>query len=102
MKATILSLALTMGLASLPAYSQDVGQDVKDAAHDTKTATAKGTKKSTGAVKKGATKSTEATKDGYNKSTEATKKGFKKSTDATKKGVNKTAEKVADKTSTTE
>jgi hypothetical protein len=89
MKATILSLALTVGLASLPAYSQDVGQDVKDAAHDTKTATVKGTKKTTEAVKKGATKSTEATK-----------KGYKKSTDATKKGINKTADKVADKTDT--
>ena len=89
MKATILSLALTMGLASLPAYSQDVGQDVKDAAHDTKTATEKGTKKTTEAVKKGATKSTEATK-----------KGYKKSTEATKKGINKTADKVADKTDT--
>ena len=89
MKATILSLALTVGLASLPAYSQDVGQDVKDAAHDTKTATVKGTKKTTDAVKKGATKSTEATK-----------KGYKKSTEATKKGINKTADKVADKTDT--
>ena len=79
MKATILSLALAVGLASLPAYSQTVGQDVKDAAHDTKTATVKGTTKSTDAVKK----------------------GYKKSTHATKKGVNKAADKVADKTTTT-
>ncbi len=80
MKATILSLALTAGMfATLPAYSQNVGQDLKDAGHDTKTATVKGTKKSTHAVKK----------------------GYKKSTHATKKGVNKAADKVADKTSTT-
>ena len=91
MKATILSLALTMGLASLPAYSQDVGQDVKDAGHDTKTATVKGTKKTT-----------EATKKGVNKTTEETKKGYKKSTEATKKGIHKTADKVADKTDTSE
>jgi len=78
MKATIFSLALAVGLsASLPAFTQDgVGQDLKDAAHDTKTATVKGTKKSTKAVKK----------------------GYKKSTHATKKGVNKAADKVADKT----
>jgi hypothetical protein len=91
MKATILSLALTVGLASLPAYSQNVGQDAKDAAHDTKTATVKGTKKTT-----------EATKKGVDKTTEATKKGYKKTTDATKKGVHKTADKVADKTDTSE
>jgi hypothetical protein len=80
MKATILSLAIAVGLSSMPAFSQNAGQDVKDAAHDTKTATVKGTKKSTDAVKK----------------------GFKKSTHATKKGVNKAADKVADKTSPTE
>jgi hypothetical protein len=100
MKATILSLALTVGLGSLPAYSQDVGQDVKDAAHDTKTATVKGTKKSTEATKKGVDKTTEATKKGVDKTTEATKKGYKKSTEATKKGINKTADKVAEKTDT--
>ncbi len=79
MKAKILTFSLAFGLlAALPSYSQ-VGQDVKDAAHDTKTATEKGAKKSTHAVKK----------------------GFKKSTHATKKGINKGADKVADKTSTT-
>ena len=89
MKATILSLALAIGLSStLPAYSQ-AGQDVKDATHDTKTATEKGVKKSTKAVKKGATKSTDAVK-----------KGATKSTDAVKKGVHKGADKVADKTTT--
>lgn len=77
MKATILTLAIAVGLASFPAYSQ-VGQDIKDAAHDTKTATVKGTKKSTHAVKK----------------------GYKKSTHESKKGVNKAADKVADKTDT--
>jgi hypothetical protein len=78
MKNTILSFALAIGVcASVPAYSQ-VGQDVKDAAHDTKTATEKGAKKSTSAVKKGVTKSTHATK----------------------KGVHKAADKVADKTTT--
>lgn len=80
MKATILSIALIIGMcAALPAVcSQTVGQDVKDAGHDTKTATEKG----------------------YNKSTHGVKKGFKKSTHATKKGINKGADKVADKTST--
>ncbi len=79
MKTTILSLALTLGLAAtLPAMAQ-VGQDAKDAAHDTKTATEKGATKTTSAVKK----------------------GFKKSTHATKKGINKGADKVADKTATT-
>lgn len=79
MKATILSLALTVGMfATVPAYSQTVGQDAKDAGHDTKTATEKG----------------------YNKSTHGVKKGFKKSTHATKKGINKGADKVADKTTT--
>ena len=80
MKHTILSLALVFGLgATLPGFAQTVGQDAKDAGHDTKTATEKGVTKSTSAVKK----------------------GFKKSTHATKKGVNKAADKVADKTSTT-
>ncbi len=80
MKTTILSLALTLGLAAtLPAVASQVGQDAKDAAHDTKTATEKGVTKSTHAVKK----------------------GFKKSTHATKKGINKGADKVADKTATT-
>ncbi len=80
MKATILSIALTVGIcAALPAYSQNAGQDVKNAGHDTKTATEKG----------------------YNKSTSGVKKGYKKSTHATKTGVNKGANKVADKTSTT-
>ena len=79
MKVTILSIALTIGMcAALPAYSQDAGQDVKNAGHDTKTATEKG----------------------YDKSTSGAKKGYKKSTHATKDGVNKTATKVADKTST--
>ena len=79
MKATILSIALTVGMcAAIPAYSQTVGQDVKDAGHDTKTATEKG----------------------YNKTTHGVKKGYKKSTHGTKKGVNKAADKVADKTTT--
>ena len=81
MKTTILTIALAFGMiAALPAYSQTVGQDTKDAAHDTKTASEKG----------------------YNKTTSGVKKGYKKSTHATKKGVNKAADKVADKTSTTE
>jgi len=81
MKATILSFALTLSLcAAVPAYSQTVAQDSKDAAHDTKTASEKG----------------------YNKSTSTVKKGYKKSTHGTKKGINKAADKVADKTSTTE
>lgn len=80
MKKIILSFALAFGMgAALPAFGQTVGQDAKDAAHDTKTATEKG----------------------YNKTTHATKKGYKKSTHATKKGVNKAADTVADKTSTT-
>ncbi len=79
MKPTILSLALAFGLcAAFPAYSQDAGQDVKNAGHDTKTASEKG----------------------YDKSTKGVKKGYKKSTHATKKGINKSADKVADKTST--
>ena len=78
MKNTFLSLTLLAGLCTaMPMFSQ-VGQDVKDAGHDTKTASEKG----------------------YNKSTHAVKKGFKKSTHATKKGINKSADKVADKTST--
>ncbi len=80
MKKTILSLTLSLGMCAVtPAFSQTVGQDAKDAAHDTKTATEKG----------------------YNKSTHGVKKGYKKSTHATKKGVNKAADGVADKTSTT-
>lgn len=76
---TILSVTLALGvLATTPAFSQTVGQDAKDAAHDTKTASEKG----------------------YNKSTHAVKKGYKKSTHATKKGVHKAADKVADKTTT--
>jgi len=50
-----------------------------DTGHDTKTATEEGAK-----------------------STSTVKKGYKKSTHATKKGIHKGAEKVADKTSTTE
>ncbi len=81
MKNSILSTALTLGLfAALPGFAQNVGQDVKDAGHDTKTATEKG----------------------YHKSTKGVKKGYKKSTHATKKGLHKGADKVADKTSTTE
>ncbi len=81
MKLSLLSLALTIGLcASLPGVAQSVGQDVKDAGHDTKTATEKGVSKSTKAVKKGTTKSTHAVK----------------------KGVHKSADKVADKTTTTQ
>jgi hypothetical protein len=79
MKAKFLSIALAFGLCFvIPACSQSVGQDLKDAAHDSSTAVKKGTKKSTGAVKS----------------------GYKKSTHATKKGVNKAANKVADKTTT--
>ena len=78
MKRTVLPMLLTAGLCALPAFSQSASQDAKDAAHDTKTATQKGYKKSTSSVKKGA----------------------KKSTEATKKGVHKTADKVADKTKT--
>ncbi|HEY7209463.1 MAG TPA: hypothetical protein VH477_04255 [Bryobacteraceae bacterium] len=76
MKRTVFSILLITGLCALPAFSQSASQDAKDAAHDTKTATEKGYKKSTSAVKKGATKSTSATK----------------------KGVHKAADKVADKT----
>ena len=80
MKATILSIVLTVGMcAALPAYSQSVGDDVKTAGHDTKTATEKG----------------------YNKSTSGVKKGYKKSTHATKSGAHKTATAVSDKTDTT-
>ncbi|HLH02966.1 MAG TPA: hypothetical protein VKX25_09365 [Bryobacteraceae bacterium] len=79
MKKTAISFALAAGLCALPAFTQSVGQDAKDAAHDTKTASEKGYKKSTSAVKKGATKSTHATK----------------------KGVHKAADKVSDKTTTT-
>ena len=81
MKTTLLCLALSAGLCltTMPAFSQ-VDQDVKDAGHDTKTATQKG----------------------YDKSTSGVKKGYKKSTKATKKGVHKAADKVADKTTTTE
>jgi hypothetical protein len=79
MKTTIYSLAFALGLSVLPAYSQTVGDDAKDAAHDTKT----------------------AVKKGYKKSTHGVKKGYKKSTHATKSGVNKAADKVADKTDTT-
>jgi hypothetical protein len=72
MKATILTLALTMGLcAAGPGFAQSVGQDAKDAAHDTKTASEKGATKTTSAVKKGIKKSTHATKKGVKKSTEA-------------------------------
>jgi hypothetical protein len=79
MKAKILSLVLASSFcAVIPACSQTVGQDVKDAAHDSSTAVKKGTKKSTSAVKN----------------------GYKKSTHATKKGVHKAADKVADKTTT--
>lgn len=78
MKAKFFSLVLASTLCFvIPACSQ-VGQDLKDAAHDSSTAVKKGTKKSTGAVKS----------------------GYKKSTHATKKGVNKAANKVADKTTT--
>jgi hypothetical protein len=79
MKRTILSFALTVGLCAVPVFSQTVGQDAKDAAHDTKTATEKG----------------------YKKSTKGVKKGYKKSTHATKKGVHKAADAVSDKTTTT-
>ncbi len=79
MKASILSLVLTIGLCATGSGIAQVGQDIKDAGHDTKTATEKGAKKSTSAVKK----------------------GYKKSTHATKKGIHKSADKVADKTSTT-
>jgi uncharacterized membrane protein YraQ (UPF0718 family) len=79
MKAKILSLVLASGFGVVvPACSQTVAQDTKDAVHDSSTAVKKGTKKSTSAVKK----------------------GYKKSTHATKTGVNKAANKVADKTTT--
>ena len=79
MKAKILSLVLASSFCVvIPACSQSVAQDTKDAAHDSSTAVKKGTKKSTSAVKK----------------------GYKKSTHATKTGVNKAANKVADKPST--
>ena len=78
MKNKFLSLTLLAGLCTaMPVLSQ-VGQDVKDAAHDTKTASEKG----------------------YDKSTHAVKKGYKKSTHGTKKGVHKAADKVSDKTTT--
>lgn len=79
MKKIAIPLALVLGLCAVPAFTQSVGQDAKDAAHDTKTASEKGYHKSTHAVKKGATKSTHATK----------------------KGIHKAADKVADKTTTT-
>jgi hypothetical protein len=80
MKTLILSLAVSIGLCvAIPGFAQSVGQDAKDAGHDTKTATEKGATKTTSAVKK----------------------GYKKSTHGVKKGVNKGADKVADKTSTT-
>jgi hypothetical protein len=75
MKSVLVSL-VSAGLLVVPAFTQTVGQDAKDAGHDTKT----------------------AAKKGYKKSTHATKKGYKKSTHATKKGVHKAADKVADKT----
>lgn len=78
MKKTILGVALSLGFVLTPAFAQSTGQDLKDAAHDTKT----------------------ETKKGYKKSTKEVKKGYKKSTHATKKGVHKAADKVADKTKT--
>jgi hypothetical protein len=81
MKFKILFLVLAaIFCAVIPACSQTVGQDVKDAAHDSSTAVKKGTKKSTSAVKN----------------------GYKKSTHATKKGVHNAANKVADKPPQTE
>ena len=69
MKAKFLSLVFASSLCFvIPACSQ-VGQDLKDAAHDSSTAVKKGTKKSTGAVKDGTKKSTGAVKSGYKKST---------------------------------
>ena len=52
MKTTILSLALSLGLlaSAAPAFSQSVGDDVKQAGHDTKTAVKKGVHKSADAV----------------------------------------------------
>lgn len=79
MKTRFLSLAfLIAGALAVPAYSQ-VGQDLKDAGHDTKDAATTGAEKTGHAVKKGATKSTHAVK----------------------KGVHKTATKVSDKTQDT-
>ncbi|MBV9303806.1 MAG: hypothetical protein JOY62_17770 [Acidobacteriaceae bacterium] len=63
MKAAIVSLALLLGAAAIPAYQQSAGQDMKDAGTETKNAA-----KSAGrAAKKGATKSTHAVKKGANK-----------------------------------
>ena len=76
--AILLSFALATALCAQPAFAQSVGHDVKDAAHDTKT----------------------ATKKRYHKSTHGVKKGFKKSTHAAKKGVHKAASTVSEKTTT--
>ncbi len=78
MKSALFTIALLLAPVAAPVYAQ-VGQDLKQAGHDSKTAAKEGADKTGHAVKKGATKSTHATK----------------------KGIHKTATKVSDKTQDT-
>lgn len=83
MKSFLLStLCLIVSSAVLPAQ---VGQDIKNLGHDTKTATEAGAKKTKNGTKKA-----------YHSSKHAVKKGAHKTATATEKG----ADKVADKTET--
>lgn len=90
MKSSLLvsTLILAASLA-VPAYPQ-VGQDLKNAGQDTKTA-----------AKNGAEKTKTATQKAAHTTTRGVKKGATKSTHAVKSGIHKTATKVSDKTQTT-
>ena len=84
MKKTIWAglLASTLALASVSAFAQTAGQDIKDAGHDTKQAA-----KSTGSgIKKG-------TKTGYRKTKNGTKKAYHK----TGQGISKVGDKMEGK-----
>ena len=75
MRSVLLPLALLVaGSLAVPVYSQ-VGQDMKDLGHDSKTASEKGATKAGHAVKKGATKSTHAAKTGVHKTATAVSDG---------------------------
>ena len=85
MKTTVFALALLFGAATAVPMHAQVGQDLKNAGHDTKDA-----------VKTGAKKTTKGTKKAYHSTVHGVKKGTNKAASATAKG----ADKVAGKTDT--
>jgi hypothetical protein len=86
MKATLLAILLIAGTGAL---SAQVGQDLKQAGHDTKDAATTAARK----TKNGTTKA-------YHKSTRATKKVIHKGASETEKGAGKVSQKTATDTST--